>query len=92
LQLNGGVQSPACARPGALAWGLADRRWFCGRGKILPYTATNRFAAVRPFMSLPSSFLSGTAATSGIALFVTLGILGALSGPAIFGLLEARKR
>ena len=45
------------------------------------------YAALGPFFSLPSSFLRGTAAASGIGLFNMLGNLGAFFGPTLVGVL-----
>jgi ACS family tartrate transporter-like MFS transporter len=46
------------------------------------------FAAYGGFFSLPSSFLRGSAAASGIGIFNTLGSIGGFFGPAIIGVLR----
>ena len=46
------------------------------------------YAAYGAFFSLPSSFLRGTAAAGGIALFNTIGSLGGFFGPSLFGVLK----
>jgi ACS family tartrate transporter-like MFS transporter len=45
-------------------------------------------AAFPPMYSLPSSFLSGTAAAGGIALVVAIGVMGGFLGPFIIGILN----
>jgi ACS family tartrate transporter-like MFS transporter len=46
------------------------------------------FAAYGPFFSLPSSFLGGTAAAGGIALFNMVGSLGGFFRPTLIGALR----
>ncbi len=46
------------------------------------------YAAYGAFFSLPSSFLRGTAAAGGIALFNTIGSFGGFFGPSLFGVLK----
>ncbi len=46
------------------------------------------FACFGPFFSLPSSFLRGTAAASGIALYSAIGSLGGFFGPSLIGILK----
>ena len=45
-------------------------------------------AAVGPFFSMPTQFLAGEAATGGIALVVSIGIVGGFVGPALVGVLK----
>ena len=52
--------------------------------------ATGLYGAQGPFFSLPSSFLRGTAAAGGIALFSALGNLGGFFGPSLVGVLTER--
>jgi nitrate/nitrite transporter NarK len=47
------------------------------------------FAATAPFWTLPSLYLSGTAAAGGIATITTLGGLGAFVSPAVVGFLTS---
>jgi len=55
----------------------------------LAFGATAIYVAVGAFMSIPSSFLSGTAAAGGIGLFTNLH-LGGFLGPTLFGVLRQR--
>jgi nitrate/nitrite transporter NarK len=48
------------------------------------------FAVLPVFWTLPTSFLSGTAAAAGIAAVNSIGNLGGYFGPQIFGLLRDR--
>jgi ACS family tartrate transporter-like MFS transporter len=45
-------------------------------------------AAVGPFFSMPTQFLAGEAAAGGIALVVSIGIVGGFVGPALVGVLK----
>jgi ACS family tartrate transporter-like MFS transporter len=57
----------------------------------LTFAASGLVSYMPPFFSLPSSFLSGTAAAGGIGLVSALGRIGAALGPLVVGaLVEAR--
>jgi ACS family tartrate transporter-like MFS transporter len=45
-------------------------------------------AAVGPFFAMPTLFLAGEAAAGGIALVVSIGIVGGFVGPALVGVLK----
>ena len=47
-------------------------------------------AAIAPYFSLPTCFLSGTASAGGIAALNTVGSLGGFVGPFVIGILRGR--
>jgi ACS family tartrate transporter-like MFS transporter len=57
---------------------------------VVPLTVAfvGYFGATAPFWTLPSSFLTGTAAAAAIAAINVVGNLGNFSGPALFGWLS----
>lgn len=52
--------------------------------------ATGIWSTLGPFWSLPTAFLSGTAAAGGIALINSVGNVGGFVGPTVMGFLKAR--
>jgi len=52
--------------------------------------ATGIWSTLGPFWSLPTAFLSGTAAAGGIALINSVGNIGGFVGPTVMGFLKAR--
>jgi ACS family tartrate transporter-like MFS transporter len=56
----------------------------------LSFAAIGMVSFMPPFYSLPSSFLSGTAAAGGIALVSAIGRIGAFLGPFMIGALKER--
>jgi ACS family tartrate transporter-like MFS transporter len=52
--------------------------------------ATGIWGTLGPFWSLPTSFLSGTAAAGGIALVNSIGNVGGFVGPTVMGFLRQR--
>jgi len=53
-------------------------------------TATGIWSTLGPFWSLPTTFLSGTAAAGGIALINSVGNMGGFVGPTVVGFLKER--
>jgi ACS family tartrate transporter-like MFS transporter len=53
-------------------------------------TATGIWSTLGPFWSLPTGFLSGTAAAGGIALINSIGNIGGFVGPTVMGFLKER--
>jgi len=56
----------------------------------LSLAAIGMVSFMPPFYSLPSTFLSGTAAAGGIALISAIGRIGAFLGPVLIGALKER--
>jgi ACS family tartrate transporter-like MFS transporter len=54
----------------------------------LTFAASGLISYMPPFLSLPSTFLGGTAAAGGIGLVSSLGRIGATLGPYVVGLLR----
>jgi len=54
----------------------------------LTFAAAGLISYMPPFLSLPPSFLGGTAAAGGIGLVSSLGRIGAVLGPLVVGLLK----
>jgi nitrate/nitrite transporter NarK len=52
--------------------------------------ATGIWSTLGPFWSLPTAFLSGTAAAAGIALVNSIGNVGGFVGPTVMGFLRQR--
>ena len=57
---------------------------------LLTITAVGTFGATAPFWTMPSLYLSGTAAAGGIALITTAGGLGAFFSPTLVGFITAQ--
>jgi len=57
---------------------------------MLCVTATGIWSTLGPFWSLPTLFLSGTAAAGGIALINSIGNIGGFLGPYIIGFVKER--
>jgi sugar phosphate permease len=76
-----------CAFACATAWFLlpsfSDRPWISL--VLLVLACSGAFGATGPFWTMPSGFLSGTAAAGGIALVSTLGGMFAFLSPTIVG-------
>jgi ACS family tartrate transporter-like MFS transporter len=53
-------------------------------------SATGIWSTLGPFWSLPTAFLSGTAAAGGIALINSVGNIGGFVGPTVMGFLKER--
>ncbi len=56
---------------------------------LLTVTAVGTFGATAPFWTMPSLYLSGTAAAGGIALITTVGGIGAFFSPTIVGFITS---
>jgi MFS transporter, ACS family, tartrate transporter len=66
-----------------------------GRHAILAFlalclSATGIWSTLGPFWSVPTTFLSGTAAAGGIALINSVGNVGGFVGPVVVGILKQR--
>ena len=57
---------------------------------VLCLSATGIWSTLGPFWSLPTEFLSGTAAAGGIALINSIGNVGGFVGPTVVGFLKER--
>ncbi len=57
---------------------------------VLCLSATGIWSTLGPFWSLPTDFLSGTAAAGGIALINSVGNVGGFVGPTVVGFLKER--
>lgn len=53
-------------------------------------TATGIWSTLGPFWSIPTTFLTGTAAAGGIALINSVGNVGGFVGPTVMGVLKER--
>ena len=53
-------------------------------------SATGIWSTLGPFWSIPTAFLSGTAAAGGIALINSIGNIGGFVGPTVMGFLKER--
>lgn len=76
-----------CAFVCAIAWFLlpsfAEQPWISL--VLLVFACAGAFGATGPFWTMPSGFLSGTAAAGGIALVSTMGAMFAILSPTIVG-------
>ena len=91
-------------RTGERRWHVALPAWLAALGLAtsslglapalavvgLTLGVSGRWASNPPFWSLPTAFLSGSAAAGGIALINSIGNLGGYAGPALMGLLHER--
>jgi ACS family tartrate transporter-like MFS transporter len=57
---------------------------------LLSFVAMGIWSFYAPFWSLPSEFLAGSSAASGIALISSVGILGGFVGPSAIGFISQR--
>jgi ACS family tartrate transporter-like MFS transporter len=56
----------------------------------LSLAAIGLWSSVGPFWSLPTSYLTGSAAAGGIALINSVGNLGGFAGPTVMGMVKSR--
>ena len=62
--------------------------WSVGVVIALTFAASGLISYMPPFLSLPPTFLGGTAMAAGIGLVSSLGRIGAMLGPLVVGLLR----
>jgi ACS family tartrate transporter-like MFS transporter len=62
--------------------------WSVGVVIALTFAASGLISYMPPFLSLPPTFLGGTAVAAGIGLVSSLGRIGAMLGPLVVGLLR----
>jgi nitrate/nitrite transporter NarK len=84
------VAFPAFAAAAALLIGALVQRHPVLAFLALCVSATGIWSTLGPFWSIPTAFLSGTAAAGGIALINSVGNVGGFVGPTIMGFLKER--
>ena len=84
------VALPAFAAAGGLLLGALVQRHPTAAFLALCLSATGIWSTLGPFWSIPTSFLSGTAAAGGIALINSVGNIGGFVGPTVIGFLKQR--
>jgi ACS family tartrate transporter-like MFS transporter len=84
------VALPAFTAAGGLLLGAAVQRHPTLAFLALCLSATGIWSTLGPFWSIPTAFLSGTAAAGGIALINSVGNVGGFVGPTIMGFLKER--
>lgn len=84
------VALPAFAASAALLLGALLQRQPLAAFVALCVAAGGIWSTLGPFWSLPTVFLSGTAAAGGIALINSVGNLGGVVGPTVMGVLKQR--
>jgi nitrate/nitrite transporter NarK len=84
------VAFPAFAAAAALLIGALVQRHPVLAFLALCVSATGIWSTLGPFWSIPTAFLSGTAAAGGIALINSVGNVGGFVGPTVMGFLKER--
>ncbi|HYT04435.1 MAG TPA: MFS transporter [Gemmatimonadales bacterium] len=84
------VAFPAFAAAAGLVLGALVQRYPVAAFLALCLSATGIWSTLGPFWSLPTTFLTGTAAAGGIALINSVGNIGGFVGPTVVGLLRER--
>lgn len=84
------VALPAFAAAAGLIGGALVQRFPLAAFVALCVSAAGIWSTLGPFWSLPTVFLSGTAAAGGIALINSVGNVGGLIGPTVMGVLKQR--
>ena len=84
------VAVPAFAAAVGLIVGALVQRHPAFAFLALCLAATGIWSTLGPFWSLPTAFLSGTAAAGGIALINSVGNIGGFVGPTVVGFLKER--
>jgi ACS family tartrate transporter-like MFS transporter len=87
---NWHVAVPAFAAALALAGGVLSQRQPTLAFFAICLSATGIWSTLGPFWSLPTTFLSGTAAAGGIALINSVGNIGGFVGPTVMGFLKEK--
>ena len=82
------VALPAFAAAAGLMLGALVQRHPVPAFLALCLAATGIWSTLGPFWSLPTAFLSGTAAAGGIALINSVGNIGGFVGPTVVGFLK----
>jgi MFS transporter, ACS family, tartrate transporter len=84
------VAVPAFAAAAGLLLGALVQRHPTPAFLALCLSATGIWSTLGPFWSIPTAFLSGTAAAGGIALINSVGNVGGFVGPTVMGFLKQR--
>src|ERR1700694_5851140 len=84
------VALPAFAAAAGLLIGALVQRHPTLAFLALCLSATGIWSTLGPFWSIPTAFLSGTAAAGGIALINSVGNIGGFVGPTVMGFLKQR--
>ena len=84
------VALPAFAAAAGLLIGAMVQRHPIPAFLALCVSATGIWSTLGPFWSIPTAFLSGTAAAGGIALINSVGNVGGFVGPTVMGFLKQR--
>jgi ACS family tartrate transporter-like MFS transporter len=84
------VALPAFAAAAGLLLGALVQRHPPLAFLALCLSATGIWSTLGPFWSIPTAFLSGTAAAGGIALINSVGNVGGFVGPTVMGFLKER--
>ena len=84
------VALPAFAAAAGLLLGALVQHHPIPAFLALCVSATGIWSTLGPFWSIPTAFLSGTAAAGGIALINSVGNIGGFVGPTVMGFLKQR--
>lgn len=84
------IAVPAFVAAAALAMGAGVQGYPVAAFLALCVAATGIWSTLGPFWSVPTAFLSGTAAAGGIALVNSVGNVGGFVGPIVIGYLRER--